>query len=382
VTGRGDADAVTGEAAREGTTPVKHEHAHGGRLVPLYQEWAEAQGIPIIDGHYVPSLGEVELAWWEMKGGAACFIHHEKSGSTNNGYVCEIGAGRALKEQQHMFEELVYVLGGSGKTIFWREDESQTSVAWQAGSLFAIPLNVRYQHVNTRADTPARYLGVTTMPTVVSLFDDLEFVFEDHYQFRSRAETLTRYDSEGRLNEMVWHRNYVPDLGTVPLRDYKERGGGGKNVKFSMAKSTLLPHVSEFGVGRYKKAHRHGPGAYVVILSGEGYSLMWPEGDRPRRYDWQKHSLVIPPERWFHQHFNTGADSARYLALKAPQSRFGVKNGLPLSSVSIREGGDQIDYEDEDPMVREMFEAALQSSRSSQAEVHEVAPDTSGRADR
>lgn len=334
---------------------MENEHRHGGRVVPLYYEWANAQGIPVIDGHYVRSLDDVELGWWPLKGGRACFVHHEKSGTTNAAYVCEIAPGAALEEQQHLYEELVYVLKGQGKTVLLREDGVETEFEWHKGSLFAIPLNVRYRHVNRSNDEPARFFGVNTMPTVLDLFGDLDFVFEDHYQFRSREEALTRYTAEGRLNEMVWHRNYVPDLREVPLREYAERGAGGRNIKFTMAKSSLLPHVSEFPVGTYKKGHRHGPGAYVVVLSGVGYSLMWPEGIAPKRYDWEEHSLVIPPDRWFHQHFNTGTERARYLALKAPQSRIGVKNGLPLSSISLKEGGDQIDYEDEDPAVRELF---------------------------
>jgi len=41
-----------------------------------------------------------------------------------------------------------------------------------------------------------------------------------------------------------------------------------------MAESMMGSHVSRFPIGIYKKAHRHGPGAHVFILTGKGYSLL------------------------------------------------------------------------------------------------------------
>ena len=115
-------------------------------------------------------------------------------------------------------------------------------------------------------------------------------------------------------------------------------------------------HISEFPPLRYKKGHRHGPGANVIILSGTGHSLMWPEGQPKMRIDWQPGSLFVPPRDWFHQHFNTGDGPARYLALRTGRT---VTKRWYTVDESLKAGGDQIEYEDEDPEIREMFEQEL-----------------------
>ena len=95
----------------------------------------------------------------------------------------------------------------------------------------------------------------------------------------------------------------------------------------------------------------------MIILSGEGYSLMWTEGDEPQRFDWQPGTLIVPPNMWFHQHFNSGPTPARYLAFKHCSPR--NAQGVPVSWISRRLGGTQIDYADETQEVRELFADAL-----------------------
>ena len=113
------------------------------------------------------------------------------------------------------------------------------------------------------------------------------------------------------------------------------------------------------GRGTYKKAHAHGPGAHVIVLSGEGYSLMWPEGDEPKRYDWEVGTMIVPPNMWFHQHFNAGTTPARYLAFKHEGVAIRNAQGVPKAWISRRAGGDQIDYADEKPVVRTIFAQEL-----------------------
>jgi oxalate decarboxylase/phosphoglucose isomerase-like protein (cupin superfamily) len=325
-----------------------------------YRRWLQREGLPVVAGHYIPDLRGLELAEWRGRGGSACFINHEQSDQSNDCYVVEIPPGGALSETRHLFEVMFYVLDGDGAASVWNDSGERQTFEWQAGSLFAIPLNAWYQIYNGSGARRARLLAVTNAPTVMNLFADSDFVFECPYVFSKRFDGDADYFSgKGVLQGRIWESNFVPDTKSFPLISYAERGAGGSNVKFKLARNTMWAHISEFPVGTYKKAHRHGPGAHVIILGGQGYTLMWKEGEPIRRYDWQEGSLVIPPDRYFHQHFNTGPTPARYLALRYSAARLHAREKRPMSSVSTKLGGDQIEYEDEDPMVPEMYRNEL-----------------------
>ena len=101
---------------------------------------------------------------------------------------------------------------------------------------------------------------------------------------------------------------------------------------------------------------------------GSGFSLAWFEGDKDfMRFDWQ-HGFVFPPaDRQFHQHFTTSGTPARYLATAVGGIRYpftaanrrtylGAKPGEKgASSTSIKEGGDQIEFEDQDPRIHPLW---------------------------
>lgn len=325
-----------------------------------YTRWVASEGLEIISAHYVPDLRAVELKPWERRGGSGVFINHDASRTSNDCYVCEISAGGKLAPQRQLFEEMVFVLDGRGSTRVWNDAGDEVSFEWQTGSLFAIPLNTWHQHFNGSGRTPVRYVASTNLPPVLNLYDDVEFVFNTSYDFKNRfAGEPDYFAPTGTQKGLLLDTNFVADAVSLPLIEAKERGAGGGHTRFSMARGSMNSHISQFPVGTYKKAHRHGPGAHVVVLSGEGYTLMWPEGEEPKRYDWRAGTLLVPPNMWFHQHFNTGVMPARYLAFKHEGVAVRNSQGVPKAWISRRAGGDQIDYADESPQVRTMFRKAL-----------------------
>lgn len=325
-----------------------------------YDKWLRTEGIPVIRGYHIEDLNLVDLKPWARKGGRGTFINLEGAGGTNDAYVCEIAPGDALQPQKHIFEELIFVLSGRGATTIWNEGKPKQTFEWQEGSLFSIPLNVWHQHFNGQGDKPARYVAVTSAPTVINLFHNLDFVFNNNFVFSDRYDAEEAFFSaKGKaLPGRVWESNFIPDVYRFELIEWKERGAGGTNILFELADNTMCAHISEFPVGTYKKGHRHGPGAHIVVLGGKGYSWMWPEGEPRKKIDWHVASMFVPPDRWFHQHFNVGREPARYMALRwgSIKHRMGKTYGI---AESVKEGGDQIEYEDEDREIRDIYVAEL-----------------------
>jgi quercetin dioxygenase-like cupin family protein len=336
-----------------------------------YERWIETEGIPIYKTFFVEDIRKVKLEPWDRTGGVGAFLMMEGAGQVNNCYISEIAPGKSLKPQRHLYEETIYVVSGQGAATVWNDPKKKQTFEWQTGSMFSPPINSNYQLFNGSGSEPARYLAVTTAPTMINLLHNLDFIFKNDFAFTDRFDARDEYFSgkgthyageyDGfKFAGNVWETNFVPDVRSFKLMEYNVRGAGGRNIKFELSENTTACHISEFPVGTYKKGHRHGPGAHVIILGGEGYSLIWPDGSPIKRYDWHEGSMVVPPDRWWHQHFNSGAKPARYLALRA----FGSKKFRGVSpkykgTIDRRQGGDQIEYDDEDPMVRQMFEEAL-----------------------
>jgi quercetin dioxygenase-like cupin family protein len=334
---------------------------------PFYDRWQETEGLDVIKGMFVEDLRNIPLKPWKRKGGLGVFINLQGTGGENDAYVCEIPPAGSLLPQKHLFEEIIFILEGRGSTTIWNETGPKQSFEWQPGSLFSPPLNTNHQHFNAQGSKPVRYLAVTLAPLMMNTVHNTDFIFNNPFQFTDRFRGEKDYfTGKGRLykdpdrGSKIWETNFVHDVLTRDLIEWKERGVGGKSMFFQLSENSMAAHVSEFPVGTYKKGHRHGPGAHVTIIKGEGYTLMWEEGKPIQRYDWKVGAMIVPPERWFHQHFNVGNEPAKYLAMHGRVSRK-YRSGLKNWEVdkTLKEGGDQIEYEDEEPMIREMFEKEL-----------------------
>jgi hypothetical protein len=156
----------------------------------------------------------------------------------------------------------------------------------------------------------------------------------------------------------MWETNLVPSVLTFDrLVASPNRGNRSANIQFVLGESTIRTHISEVGVGDYKKAHVHEAGAHIIQLTGDGYSLYWYDTDDFRRVDWKFGLLHSPANGEWHQHFNVGDVPGRYLPCSYGNFRypFTQANRDNILHKYAVKSDIQIEYEDEHPYIRDLF---------------------------
>ncbi len=332
-----------------------------------YRRWMESIGIPIHKGYYIEDLRTLELGWWPERECNSAFLELVGSEGMSEVRVTEVPPGKTLPPVKFALDEVVYVVEGRGLTTVWGGDDGlKKTFEWQKHSMFLIPRGHSYRLTNAQGDKPARLLHYNYLPLAMSTVASPDFFFANSFEepdllhggrddFYSPAIAAQIPDSRVIWGiRDVWFGNFFPDMRAWDkLNAMTGRGAGGRAVYVQFPRSEMMAHMSLFGADTYKKAHRHGPGFVIVIPAGEGYSIMWQEGQEKVVIPWHEASLFVPPNRWFHQHFNVGDSSARYLAFHPPSQFEGWAEKIEDLN------RDQIEYPDEDSFVREKFEQEM-----------------------
>ena len=349
-----------------------------------YLEWTAREGVLVAEDFGV-DLHQVATRHWPRFDVPAAFVHLKGRGDFMSLFVIDLPPGGKCAPQRHMFEEVIYVLSGHGSTTI-EIDGKPHSFEWGPSSLFALPLNARYQHFNGSGQEKARLVSANNLTLMMNLIHDEDFIFNNDRLFRGRLGKEGYFQGEGERIEtapgrFLWETNFVSDVTAFKLEAWEQRGGRSKNIRFALADGVMHTHTSEMAVGTYKKAHQHGPDFHVLITIGSGYSLFWEAGDKDFiRVDWKPGSVFAPTDGIFHQHFNTSREPARYMAIALGSLRYPLtldKRKIFLGvDVDVKKGGAQIEYTDQDPRIHALYlqELAKNGVESGMAEYIDEAP--------
>ncbi len=359
------------------------------RLNP-YNDWVAREGLIVHEGLSCDLL-TAETKFWPRLGVPGAAVHLRGRGDFSNLFLIDIPPGESTEPQRHLYEEVVYVVEGRGSTQLEFQDGRTHSFEWQPRSMFAIPLNAKYRLHNGDGKNRAILGTVTSMPLMMKIFHNDSFIFENTHFFEDRIGKDNHYTGEGDLTMIrpgsnIWETNFVPDLGSIELHAWNERGAGSSNLMFILADSNMHAHVSQIQAGTYKKAHRHGAGRHVFTVTGKGYSLLWYEGQKEwERVDWRPGVVFPPVENQFHQHFVTSKEPSRYMATGTSNQRYPLTDAARTNSGtdteqgavarSVKDGGGQIEYEDQDPRIHALWlEEMEKNGVTPQFDKYETAP--------
>lgn len=348
-----------------------------------YESFIEEAGIPIVRGIGIYDVRSVTLAPWKRMGGQGAYIELNGTGGKTGMYVVEIPAGGTLNPEKHMYEEIFYVVEGRGTTEIWKEGNSSKKQAfeWQPASLFSPPLNTWHRLVNA-ASSPALLLAATNAPPIFHLFRSHKFIFDNSFVFDDRygegtnyfkpAERLGTSPLSGRY---VNRSNLVPDTINCEVPLENQRGAGHRHFSWHLSANTFQGFLAEYPPGRYSKAHYHESGPVLLCVRGKGYSITWPIelGIRPwesgnghlvKRQDYVPGGIVSAApggHNWYHAHFGTAKEPFRVIAFLGgyPRPVSGKPGDETTWNLDQSQGGNTIEYRDEDPQIRKDYVEAL-----------------------
>jgi len=249
------------------------EDLRGKFLVDPYMDWAQSENIPIhLDfGHDLLAL---ETGPWDRYDARGCFAHTHGRGDFMANYVIEIEPGKKTAPVKHLYESFFYTLSGHGATTIWLPNGEKQTFEWGPKAIFAIPLNCEYQIFNGSGQESVRLSCTNDAPLTLNLYHNVDFVFNNPYEFPERIGEPNHFNGEGQhravnrgsnINPVnLWETNFVPELESFKLYSLESRGKGSTNVSFILADGTMHSHMSQIPTGRYKKAHRHAAGTFTL----------------------------------------------------------------------------------------------------------------------
>lgn len=258
----------------------------------------------------------------------------------------EFKKGRKLGHR-HTVEAVIYIQKGRGYSVI-----DGVNYPWEAGDLLCVPVFAWHLHRN-ESDDELIYLAVTTGPfsmaTGIAIYEEENY--PEYWIFAQKGEEAMKSlipgggepPAGGRisLDPSQWKPQkagngeaptpaeiYFQQLSFAQEEEKRRRGGKvvakWKELRWGSTPMGRVAYAVDPLLGFHVKllgslfaeippqkrsgAHRHIYEETNYILSGEGYSII-----EDQRYDWRKgDTLVIPVFAW-HQHFNTGGETARFL---------------------------------------------------------------------
>jgi hypothetical protein len=146
-------------------------------LVDPYLNWANAEGVPIVEGATLDLLALATKPWarFGMKG-AIC--HVEGRCDFLSAFLFELAPGQSSAPSRHLYEDCFYVLEGEGVSEITLSDGARHEIAWAPGVVFTTPVNATCR-LRAHGASRARLLSLNDMRYLMGLYRNEAFLFHN-----------------------------------------------------------------------------------------------------------------------------------------------------------------------------------------------------------
>jgi mannose-6-phosphate isomerase-like protein (cupin superfamily) len=280
------------------------QHAPDGKyMIDSYGDWANGEGVPIVTAAEADLL-ITAVAPWPRFGTKGAIVHLAGRGDFLTLFLFELAPGAKSAQQRHLYEEVFYVLSGRGVTVIDSADGRTSRLAWEAGSLFTVPMNARHHHVN-ESDQAVRLASVNDLRYLFNVFRNEAFVFANEASF---PERVTR---SGRRDGARWETEQAIDLTTATIDTES-------SLDVTLSHGSIGAAVHEIAP---RAAPRPGPhtesGCFVFGVSG---TITLQQGDAKLDLRPGTVTAVLPDTAY--QLSNPATQGARLLAVRMGSARY------------------------------------------------------------
>jgi gentisate 1,2-dioxygenase len=233
-------------------------------------------------------------------------------------HLAEVPPGGSKCNHRHLDETMAFIAAGRGYTELRQSDYTAPIRAqWQAGDVVVVPTNAWHRHVNTDPDQPMRQLSFRNLPLMNNLLhgpgraDNRKPAFNMGGRFPGRFDDESDYLTR-RVDVApgVVATNLVRGVADEAAPPPDGRHGEGVAVqRYEMGgQRTLRVELVLVPAGGRTADVGHLAEENVLVLRGEGHTLLSDASGSHHELPWAAGDLVCPPLGVRRQHVAGGAD--------------------------------------------------------------------------
>jgi quercetin dioxygenase-like cupin family protein len=252
-------------------------------LVDPYLNWANAEGVPIVEGATLDLLA-LEAKPWARFGMNGAICHVEGRCDYLSAFLFELTSGQSSAPVRHLYEDCFYVLEGKGVSEIELSNGERCEIGWGPGMVFTTPVNATCR-LKADGASRARLLSLNDMRYLMGLYRNEAFLFDNASPMSAR---------QAKALEAALHVDLAGLNGGAALQ---------------LGDSAIGADYIRLAQGARTQAQRQMQGAHLLCASGEATIVSCLDETSERITTRLRHGCLMGlTGMMFHQHSNLGAE--------------------------------------------------------------------------